>query len=93
MQFTNQAQEDKVRHLLNQKCERAKKALMKNESTPIRTQIEIVYDINSSLTREDLNVLTLNLQRKIKESISKLLRDARLRTEQIDHIILEGGST
>ena len=33
------------------------------------------------------------MQRKIKESISNLLRDAKLRREQIDHIILEGGST
>ena len=45
------------------------------------------------MTREDLYLLSLDVQKKIKESISNLLRDARLRREQIDHIILEGGST
>ena len=92
-QFENESVEEKVRHLLNQKCERAKKVLMKKESTQIRTQIELIYDFNSTLTKNDLNMLTLDLQRKIKENIGYLLKEAKLRREQIDHIILEGGST
>jgi heat shock protein 1/8 len=75
-------------------CERAKRTL--SSTTIANIEIDSLFDgidFNSSLTRARLDDLCGDLYRKTLESVNKVLKDSGLAKNQIDEIVLVGGST
>ena len=81
---------------LRQECETAKRDLAKNEKTKIRVPDDSgKYDDSKSLslTRESFSKISRKLVDRLKSPISKALRDGERNPDEIDDIILVGGST
>ena len=75
-------------------CERAKRSL----SATTQTTIEIDsladgYDFNSSITRARFEELCMDLFRGTIDPVEKVLKDAKMSKNQVDEIVLVGGST
>ena len=81
---------------LRQECEMAKRELATNEKVKIRVpDNDGKYDDSKSLslTRESFAKICGKLVERLKAPISKTLRDGERNPDEIDDIILVGGST
>jgi molecular chaperone HscC len=79
-------------------CEEAKRRLSHVEETRIALpQLPMAdggpLDLELPVTREEMEEAWAELLERIRTPISRTLRDARLRTDQIDEVLLVGGST
>jgi heat shock protein 1/8 len=75
-------------------CERAKRTLSSSTSTSI--EIDSLFegiDYNSSITRAKFEDICGHWFRKTLESVDRVLADAKMSKNQIDDIVLVGGST
>lgn len=75
-------------------CERAKRTL--SSSTQASVEIESLFDgqdFYSNITRARFEELCQDLFRKTLEPVEKALADSKLDKQQIDEIVLVGGST
>ncbi|KAL5731365.1 Luminal-binding protein 5 [Ranunculus cassubicifolius] len=79
---------------LRRECERAKRALSNQHQ--VRVEIESLYDgfdFSEPLTRARFEELNSELFRKTMGPVKKALADSKLEKNQIDEIVLVGGST
>ncbi|KAI3987953.1 hypothetical protein MKX01_021067 [Papaver californicum] len=79
---------------LRRECERAKRALSNQHQ--VRVEIESLYDgldFSEPLTRARFEELNNDLFRKTMGPVKKAMDDAGLQKNQIDEIVLVGGST
>ncbi len=82
-----------IRRLLTA-CERAKRSL--SSSVTANIEIDSLYegiDFNSTISRARFEELCGNIFRKTMEPVEKVLIDSKLSKEDINEIILVGGST
>ena len=81
---------------LRQECETAKRDLATKEKVKIRVpDSDGKYDDSKSLslTRESFKKICSKLGERLKAPISKVLRDGQRNPDEIDDVILVGGST
>jgi endoplasmic reticulum chaperone BiP len=79
---------------LKREVEKAKRTLSSQEST--RIEIEAFHDgkdFSETLTRAKFEGLNIDLFRKTMKPVEQVLKDAKVKKEDIDEIILIGGST
>jgi heat shock protein 5 len=81
-----------------QKLKREVEAAKKQLSTQMNARIEIESfhdgkDLSEQLSRAKFEELNMDLFKKTLIPVQKALQDARLKKEQIDEIVLVGGST
>jgi heat shock protein 5 len=79
---------------LRREVERAKKALSSQHQ--IKIDIESFHngkDLSETLTRAKFEELNMDLFRKTLDPVKKVLEDAKLAKNEIDEIVLVGGST
>ena len=79
---------------LHSVAETAKKTL--SSSTVASVEIDALYegiDFNATITRARFEDMCSDLFRKTFEPVEKVLRDAKLSKNQVDEIVLVGGST
>jgi heat shock protein 1/8 len=75
-------------------CEKAKRTL--SSSTTANLEIDSLYegiDFFTSITRAKFESLCMPLFQKCLDPVSKVLRDAGVSKDQVDEIVLVGGST
>jgi L1 cell adhesion molecule like protein len=75
-------------------CERAKRTL--SSSTQAHIEIDSLYDgvdFNSTITRARFEDLCMDYFKKCMEPCEKVLRDAKIAKNQVDEVVLVGGST
>jgi L1 cell adhesion molecule like protein len=75
-------------------CERAKRTL--SSSTQAHIEIDSLYDgidFNSTITRARFEDLCMDYFKKCMDPCEKVLRDAKIAKNQVDEIVLVGGST
>ena len=75
-------------------CERAKRTLSSSSSASI--ELDSLYegiDFFTSITRAKFETLCMNLFQKCIDPVQKVLSDAKMSKNQIDDIVLVGGST
>jgi endoplasmic reticulum chaperone BiP len=79
---------------LKREAEKAKRTLSSQMST--RVEIEAFFegnDFSETLTRAKFEELNLDLIRRTFKPVKQVLKDAKMSKEQIDDIVLVGGST
>jgi heat shock protein 5 len=79
---------------LKREVEKAKRTLSSQMSTKI--EIESFFqgeDLSETLTRAKFEELNLDLFRKTMKPVEQVLKDANFKKEQVDDIVLVGGST
>ncbi|KDN52192.1 heat shock protein 70 [Tilletiaria anomala UBC 951] len=79
---------------LKREVERAKRTLSSQMSTKI--EIEAFYegkDLSETLTRAKFEELNMDLFRKTMKPVEQVLKDAGVKKEDIDDVVLVGGST
>ncbi|CAL4956352.1 unnamed protein product [Urochloa decumbens] len=79
---------------LRRECERAKRALSNQHQ--VRVEVEALFDgvdFSEQLTRARFEELNNDLFRKTMVPVKKAMADAGLKKEDIDEIVLVGGST
>ncbi|GJN87270.1 hypothetical protein Rhopal_000218-T1 [Rhodotorula paludigena] len=79
---------------LKREAEKAKRTLSSQMSTKI--EIESFFegeDFSETLTRAKFEELNLDLFRKTMKPVEQVLKDANFKKEQVDDIVLVGGST
>lgn len=75
-------------------CERAKRTL--SSSTQAHIEIDSLFDgvdFNSTITRARFEDLCMDYFKKCMEPCEKVLRDSKIAKNQVDEIVLVGGST
>ena len=75
-------------------CERAKRTL--SSSTQAHIEIDSLYDgidFNSTITRARFEDLCMDYFKKCMDPCEKVLRDSKIAKNQVDEIVLVGGST
>lgn len=75
-------------------CERAKRTL--SSSTQAHIEIDSLYDgvdFNATITRARFEDLNMDYFKKCMDPCEKVLRDAKIAKNQVDEIVLVGGST
>jgi len=75
-------------------CERAKRTL--SSSTQAHIEIDSLFDgidFNSTITRARFEDLNMDYFKKCMEPCEKVLRDAKIAKNQVDEVVLVGGST
>jgi heat shock protein 1/8 len=75
-------------------CEKAKRTLSSSATASI--EVESIYegiDFFTSITRAKFEMLCMSLFQKCIEPVSKVLRDSGVSKNQVDDIVLVGGST
>jgi len=75
-------------------CERAKRTL--SSSTQAHIEIDSLFDgidFNSTITRARFEDLCMDFFKKCMDPCEKVLRDAKISKNQVDEIVLVGGST
>mmetsp|Transcript_2083 Transcript_2083/g.4149 ORF Transcript_2083/g.4149 Transcript_2083/m.4149 type:complete len:696 (+) Transcript_2083:114-2201(+) len=75
-------------------CERAKRTL--SSSTQAHIEIDSLFegiDFNSTITRARFEDLCMDYFKKCMEPCEKVLRDAKISKNQVDEVVLVGGST
>jgi len=75
-------------------CERAKRTL--SSSTQAHIEIDSLYDgvdFNSTITRARFEDLCMDYFKKCMDPCEKVLRDAKISKNQVDEVVLVGGST
>ncbi len=70
-------------------CERAKRTL----STSTQVHIEIDFDLNGTITRAQFEDLNMDHFNRCIDLCEKVLRDAKIAKDEVDAIVLVGGST
>ncbi|KAH8101324.1 heat shock protein 70 family [Cristinia sonorae] len=79
---------------LKREVEKAKRTLSSQQSTRIEIEsFENGNDFSETLTRAKFEELNMDLFRKTLRPIEQVLKDANLKKEDIDEIVLVGGST
>ncbi|CAI0454335.1 unnamed protein product [Linum tenue] len=79
---------------LRRECERVKRVL--SSQTQARVEIDSLtegMDLSEPLTRARFEILNLDFFERTLEVVKRTLADAKVRKEQIDEIVLVGGST
>lgn len=79
---------------LKREVERAKRALSSQMS--VRLEIESFFegeDFSETLTRAKFEELNMDLFRKTMKPVEQVLKDAKVKKENVDDIVLVGGST
>lgn len=85
---------EKVRSRLHRVCEQAKRTL--SSSTTAMIEVDCLYegiDFSTTLSRARFEELCGEIFRKTMEPVTTALKDAKLGKNQIDEIVLVGGST
>jgi len=75
-------------------CERAKRTL--SSSTQAHIEIDSLFDgidFNSTITRARFEDLCMDYFKKCMDPCEKVLRDAKIAKNQVDEVVLVGGST
>lgn len=84
----------KAMRRLRTACERAKRNLSSSSQTTIEVDaLHDGYDFNMSITRARFDELCSDLLRRCLDPIDQVLLDAKLSKNQVDEIVLVGGST
>ena len=79
---------------LKREAEKAKRTLSSQQSTRIEIEaFEGGNDFSETLTRAKFEELNMDLFRKTMKPVEQVLKDANLKKEDIDEIVLVGGST
>ena len=79
---------------LKREVEKAKRTLSCQQSTRIEIEaFENGNDFSETLTRAKFEELNMDLFRKTMKPVEQVLKDANLKKEDIDEIVLVGGST
>ncbi|KAI0077665.1 heat shock protein 70 [Panus rudis PR-1116 ss-1] len=79
---------------LKREVERAKRTLSSQQSTRIEIEaFEGGNDFSETLTRAKFEELNMDLFRKTMKPVEQVLKDANLKKEDIDEVVLVGGST
>ncbi|KAI0752180.1 heat shock protein 70 [Fomes fomentarius] len=79
---------------LKREVEKAKRTLSSQQSTRIEIEaFENGNDFSETLTRAKFEELNMDLFRKTMKPVEQVLKDANLKKEDIDEIVLVGGST
>ena len=90
----NISENKRVLRRLTTAAEKAKRAL--SSSTTASVELDSLYegyDFNSTLTRAKFENLCMDLFQKTMHPVEQVLQDAKLSKNQIDEIVLVGGST
>ena len=88
------SQNQRALRRLRTACERAKRTL--SSSTQAHIEIDSLFegiDFNSTVTRARFEDLCMDYFKKCIEPCEKVLRDAKISKNQIDEVVLVGGST
>jgi len=75
-------------------CERAKRTL--STSTQAYIEVDALYegiDFHTTITRARFEEMNMGYFRKCLDPVAKVLQDAKMSKEQVDEIVLVGGST
>merc|ERR1711887_1939 len=75
-------------------CERAKRTL--SSSTQAHIEIDSLFDgvdYNATITRARFEDLNMDYFKKCMDPCEKVLRDAKISKNQVDEVVLVGGST
>ncbi|KAI0688496.1 heat shock protein 70 [Cytidiella melzeri] len=79
---------------LKREVEKAKRLLSSQQSTRLEIEsFENGNDFSETLTRAKFEELNIDLFRKTMKPVEQVLKDANLKKEDIDEIVLVGGST
>jgi len=79
---------------LKREVEKAKRTLSSQQSTRIEIEsFEDGNDFSETLTRAKFEELNMDLFRKTMKPVEQVLKDANVKKENIDEIVLVGGST
>ncbi|GBE87109.1 78 kDa glucose-regulated protein [Sparassis crispa] len=79
---------------LKREVEKAKRTLSSQQSTRLEIEsFEDGNDFSETLTRAKFEELNMDLFRKTMKPVEQVLKDANLKKEDIDEIVLVGGST
>ncbi|KAJ7755745.1 heat shock protein 70 family [Mycena maculata] len=79
---------------LKREVEKAKRALSNQQSTRIEIEsFENGNDFSETLTRAKFEELNMDLFRKTMNPVQQVLKDANVRKEEVNEIVLVGGST
>lgn len=79
---------------LKREVEKAKRTLSSQMST--RFEIKAFYkgrDFSETLTRAKFEELNIDLFKKTLKPVEQVLKDAKVKKSEVDHIVLAGGST
>ncbi|KAK7440063.1 ATPase with role in protein import into the ER [Stygiomarasmius scandens] len=79
---------------LKREVEKAKRTLSSQQSTRIEIEsFEDGNDFSETLTRAKFEELNMDLFRKTMKPVEQVLKDANIKKEDVDEIVLVGGST
>jgi len=79
---------------LKREVEKAKRTLSSQQSTRLEIEsFEDGNDLSETLTRAKFEELNMDLFRKTMKPVEQVLKDANLKKEDIDEVVLVGGST
>jgi len=79
---------------LKREVEKAKRTLSSQQSTRLEIEsFEDGNDLSETLTRAKFEELNLDLFRKTMKPVEQVLKDAGVKKEEIDEVVLVGGST
>ncbi|KAJ7287396.1 heat shock protein 70 family [Mycena rebaudengoi] len=79
---------------LKREVENAKRTLSNQQSTRIEIEnFENGNDLSEILTRAKFEEINMDLFRKTMKPVEQVLRDANIKKEEVDEIVLVGGST
>ncbi|CAL1697969.1 unnamed protein product [Somion occarium] len=79
---------------LKREVEKAKRTLSSQQSTRIEIEsFENGNDFSETLTRAKFEELNMDLFRKTMKPVEQVLKDSNLKKENIDEVVLVGGST
>ncbi|KAJ7039203.1 heat shock protein 70 [Mycena alexandri] len=79
---------------LKREVEKAKRTLSNQQSTRIEIEsFENGNDFSETLTRAKFEELNMDLFRKTMKPVERVLKDANVKKEEVDEIVLVGGST
>ncbi|KZT24938.1 heat shock protein 70 [Neolentinus lepideus HHB14362 ss-1] len=79
---------------LKREVEKAKRTLSSQQSTRIEIEsFEGGNDLSETLTRAKFEELNMDLFRKTMKPVEQVLKDANVKKEEVDEVVLVGGST
>ncbi|EMD35028.1 hypothetical protein CERSUDRAFT_116540 [Gelatoporia subvermispora B] len=79
---------------LKREVEKAKRTLSSQQSTRVEIEsFEAGNDFSETLTRAKFEEINIDLFRKTMKPVEQVLKDANLKKEDIDEVVLVGGST
>ncbi|KAG8723177.1 ATPase with role in protein import into the ER [Ceratobasidium sp. 395] len=91
---TNVSKNGRAMSKLKREVEKAKRTLSSQPTARLEIEsFEGGHDFSATLTRATFEELNLDLFRRTLKPVSKVIRDAQLSPEDIDDVVLIGGST